>query len=363
MPASLYLPVYLVIIGVLCFGQALILNTSTGHILQEKRNGTLFGWLLCIFLVIWLGTRPVSGVFVDMKTYAYFYNNISFEGVPVISLSKEWFWEFLMWISQKAGLKDESFFVIVEALYIIPVFLAVKRFTPTNVTLGFLFVISSLMFFSFGVNGLRNGTACHLTLWAIALFYSDKYIGGAVVALLAFGIHRSIMLPVACVLAGRYLITDYKYTVYLWFACIVISAVAGSFFTQLISSFSVDDRLANYIAKNPDDTITNPRFRIDFIIYSFPPILLGWYVLVKKKIHDEWYRALCIAYTLCNAFWILIIRVEFTNRFAYLSWFMYPILIAYPLINLPLWKNQDKVTAVILAAYAAYTILMFSVVW
>ncbi len=31
-----------------------------------------------------------------------------------------------------------------------------------------------------------------------------------------------------------------------------------------------------------------------------------------------------------------------SNRFAYLSWFMYPIVIAYPLLKLEIWPDQNK---------------------
>ena len=59
----------------------------------------------------------------------------------------------------------------------------------------------------------------------------------------------------------------------------------------------------------------------------------------------------------------MVIRSSYSNRFAYLSWFIYPIVIAYPLINLPVWEDQDRKTGLILLAYVSFTVFMMAVVW
>ena len=59
----------------------------------------------------------------------------------------------------------------------------------------------------------------------------------------------------------------------------------------------------------------------------------------------------------------MVIRSAFSNRFAYLSWFMYPTVVAYPLIYLPLWEDQDRKTGWILLGYCAFTAFMWFVVW
>ena len=66
---------------------------------------------------------------------------------------------------------------------------------------------------------------------------------------------------------------------------------------------------------------------------------------------------------LCNAFWIMVIRSAFSNRFAYLSWFIYPIVIAYPLVNLRVWDDQDRKTGWILLSYVGFTAVMIAFVW
>jgi surface polysaccharide O-acyltransferase-like enzyme len=59
-----------------------------------------------------------------------------------------------------------------------------------------------------------------------------------------------------------------------------------------------------------------------------------------------------------NAFWILVIRANFSNRFAYLSWFMMALVIIYPLLKKEMIKNQYKVLAKVMLIYFAFTFLM-----
>ena len=54
----------------------------------------------------------------------------------------------------------------------------------------------------------------------------------------------------------------------------------------------------------------------------------------------------------------MVIRSEQSNRFAYLSWFIYPLVIAYPLLRMNLWDDQDRKLAIILFLYSGFTFFM-----
>ena len=71
------------------------------------------------------------------------------------------------------------------------------------------------------------------------------------------------------------------------------------------------------------------------------------------------FNTIAIVYLLSNAFWIMVIRASFSNRFAYLSWFIYPLVLAYGVIRLHIWKDQDRKAAIILLGHAGFTILMY----
>ena len=89
------------------------------------------------------------------------------------------------------------------------------------------------------------------------------------------------------------------------------------------------------------------------------PILLGYYVVIKRGISNRTYLILLNTYTLANAFWVMVIRANFSNRFAYLSWFMFPIVLAYPLFKFNIWGiHQGKKASMIMLAHVAFTWFM-----
>lgn len=113
---------------------------------------------------------------------------------------------------------------------------------------------------------------------------------------------------------------------------------------------------------SPNILAENPKagsFRFDFLLYSAMPVLMFWYVTVKRNFKDRTYNLIAITYILANSFWVIIIRASQSNRFAYLSWFIYPLVIAYPLLHFNIWKNQDQKAAIILLLYAGFTFTMF----
>ena len=121
-----------------------------------------------------------------------------------------------------------------------------------------------------------------------------------------------------------------------------------------MSSYSVD-------AEEMQDQFNKTGFRWDFLLYSAFPVAMIWYVTRFRRFTDKAYTLFANVYLFCNAFWIMVIRSSFSNRFAYLSWFIYPVVMAMPLLRMNLWKDQDRKTAIILFFYGAFTFFMFFV--
>lgn len=363
MDGSLYHPLFLCFISISCVWMSIRYLSSPDYSLQEETNGVLWVSIISVVLSFWIGFRPISVHFGDTGAYAseYVQTEISF---VAMNWQSEWIWQWLMMLCKSLGLKVSGFFTVVALGYILSALWAVKRFMPSNPMLGMLFVWASLMFFTFSTNGLRNGLACHLILLALSFLLADKYVPSIALCLTAFGIHRSTMLPIAAIVAGLFVIKDIKYALYFWVASIFISLVAGGAVTNFFTSLGFDDRMSSYATDDSyTDLFSHTGFRWDFLLYSTMPVLLVWYVAVKRNIQDNWYHVIGVTYCLCNAFWIMVIRSSFSNRFAYLSWFLYPIVIAYPLINMPIWNDQDRKTGQILLAYCSFTLFMETVVW
>ncbi len=330
---------------------------------QEQGSSVLIPFLIGLGIAFWIGLRPISGAFGDTINYALDYSKMNVHQISM-DWSGEWVWQWLMNGCKAAGFSVHVFFTIIALGYVLSACWAVKRLMPSDPMLGMLFILVSLMFFTFATNGLRNGLACHLVLLAFSFLLDDKWVLGIVFSLLAFGIHRSVMLPIAALLLGIFLLKNIRFVLVLWVGAIFLSLLLGDTATTLFSFLSFDDRMTQYTQTLTDlSEFSRVGFRWDFLLYSAFPVLMIWYVCIHIGITDKWFNALSVAYCICNAFWIMVIRSAFSNRFAYLSWFIYPIIIAYPLINLPLRESQDRFAGWVLLAYATFTVFMWFVFW
>ena len=150
-----------------------------------------------------------------------------------------------------------------------------------------------------------------------------------------------------------------------WLGAILVSLAFGDIIVNIISLVNYDERLATVALKGEDveelwGELLENRFRWDFLLYSSMPVILGWYVLFIRKVYNNTYLILLGTYMYANAFWILVIRDLFSNRYAYLSWFIYPIVLAYPLFNWPVFeKNHSQKVAWNLMAHFGFTTIMW----
>ena len=243
---------------------------------------------------------------------------------------------------------------------------AIRILIPHKPIITLILFCGSLMFFSFATNGLRNGLACHVTLLVFVLYFKEQRILAAVIAFLAYSIHHSVGIPLAGFICSLFIYKRPHWSIIIWGLSIVASLLLGNSLTGFIEQFSVDERLQGYTNLEQGGEgvqFSSYGFRWDFLAYSAMPIVLGYYTILKKRITDNWYSVLFSTYCLANAFWVIFIRAAFSNRFAYLSWFMYPIVVAYPLFFFKLWNDQDKKVGQIILAYVGFTAVMQFLYW
>lgn len=159
------------------------------------------------------------------------------------------------------------------------------------------------------------------------------------------------------VICSLFFIKRLKVAFWIWILCILLSLVSGNFFINLFSAFGFDDRMGRY-ATDSLAQFAHSGFRWDFLLYSAMPVLLAWYI-DRRGVLDNTFTFLANTYILANSIWILICRIPFSNRFAYLSWFLYGLVLAYAVIRMPIWKDQDKRAGWILLGHSFFTIFMF----
>lgn len=359
-----YHPVYLLIILVFCIIIAFQYLGSNTFEKQEEQENIFIPIVLCAFLTFWLGFRNVySSSFGDTVNYRRIYENTP----PIINWNitdGEGLWELMLSWFKAMRYHVSYFFTFINFLYFFTALWAVKLFFPKKPLLGLIVILSSLMCYSFGVNGIRNGLACHIMLLSIAFLLKDKYVLGAAFSFAAFFIHKSTIIPIMSLPMALWIIKKPQTAVYLWLGSIVVSLLIGNAAIDFFASLDFDKRMEDYGRANATRFgFSSTGFRWDFLLYSALPILLWWYVAVKRNIQDNWYNALGVIYCLSNSVWILVIRASFSNRFAYLSWFMYPIFLMYPFLYMPVWNDQDKRIGYVVLGNVAFTIFMEIMVW
>lgn len=362
--AHLYQQVHLAIVTIWTLLVFIKINGYGASKMITRKGNIPFMMIYALLFTIIVGLRQVSFVFGDTINYAEIYSSLQSTGF-LINDGGDWLFDRLMLFCSQL-MDVNGFFLIVEVVYIVPVVWACIRLTKNNADFVMLFCLGAFSFFSYGVNGIRNGMACSLVILALSFIQGGikNKLFTLLLCFLAVSFHKSTALPVLCLWAA-YLIKNPRGMFYFWALSIFVSLAAGNTVADLFASLGFDDRFDAYVNQDDEDIIaqfTQLGFRWDFLLYSVVPIALGWYIIFKKKIADKAYLTLLGTYIYSNAFWIIVIRSSFSNRFAYLSWFLYPIVLAYPFVKLPVWRNkQGKYAGLFLVGHLAFTLMMFAI--
>ena len=330
--------------------------------LLKRNNYSKAIILFMVFMILFIGFRS-SGVGGDTGSYMNKYQKMM-DGLyePGESVKDRLFQSFQYMCSQMMSVS--LFFLIVACLYITPIYIACKRIIRNNATYLLLAAMGAFSFFSYGVNGIRNGLATSLVFLALSYISGNikSKLWCAILCFIAINCHGSALLPVIAMLIA-FLIRYPKLMFCVWGGSVLVSLVVGQSVGNIFMTLGLDQRMAHYMTLDntaeTESAIAAAGFRWDFLIYSFMPILMGWYCIFKKKICDSNYHLLLGTYIYSNAVWVVLIRIPYSNRFAYLSWFLYAIVLTYPLFKFHIWRNQGRKVAMILMAHVSFTFLMF----
>lgn len=373
--ASYYFFVYWFVVMLITFSKYYNTRLLKGYSVINQKDYYIPLIIFSVFYILFFGLRPVSYAFGDTTIYADGYKVMQSYGVYSMTFQKDgsvdvsesvgsdWLFYSVMFLCAKV-MSVNFFFLIVMYFYITMMFWGCRNLDYKHGATLMLFCIGAFSFYGYSVNGIRNGVACSFVILALARFCKGEKLWPAILSFAAIGCHKSAALPVVCMLFTYY-VNRPKYLYIVWIGSIILSLAVGEYLSNMLTLLGFDDRLAENLQSGADVADSwgvemESRFRWDFLLYSSVPIILGWYTIFKRKIYNNTYLLLLGTYMYANAFWVILIRSLFSNRFAYLSWFLYPIVLAYPLLNFPVFKTQhSKKTAwVLLAHFMLTTILL-----
>ena len=353
-PASLYLYIYLLIVTLMTF-YAMSLYNKWGKQLDTKKTSQTVAFILLLFVIGFIGTRPVDGkYFVDMRNYSESYEMLFgerfwFEWDTNNLIFDNWF----CWMASKS-VPFTTWILLMSLGYFGLMFVACRKLFRKDVLLSFVVYLGAFSTFSYGTNGMKAGIAASLFLVAIA--YRDKLWISIPIALLTYGFHHSMTLVIGSYLVALF-VKNPKYYFIGWLFCLIIAALHITFFQTLFAGFT-DEGGAGYLLATEGTSEARIGFRPDFILYSAVPVYLGYLLINKYKFKSETYSFLLRLYIMANAMWMLCMYASFNNRIAYLSWFMYPIVLLYPFISREKNQVQGKYFQWVVYGHLGFTLFM-----
>jgi len=352
-----YKEVFFLTSMVICILFVLYYSSSQSCRLLLTKNSNLPTLILVILCILLFGFRQIDG---DAAMYTRGY--MLQESLNVeMGFRSEWFWAWISTMCIKMHLAAWQWIFLIAVGYVSVTYWACKKFLWENSFMAMAFYFCSYSFFSYGVNTLRSGFACAMLLVAFGFWIENKNkVACLILLILAFGTHRSCLLAIFAFCCAVFIIKTPKQAILVWCCSFVISLVVGQMIGNILVGLGFDERVSSYsITTGYVNDTYHSGFRLDFAAYSAAPIFLYWYVAIKKGIRDPKFDTLAITYILSNAIWLQFIRFAFTDRFAYLSWFMLPMVLAYASIRVPIWKDQDRKAAGILALEGLFTFGMY----
>ena len=352
-PAILYHKVYynvLLLVLVLMLIHTLTLEQTTSRSIAAMN---FLGYVLFFLVMVFIGLRPNDSVFTDMPLYSAVFQSYQL-GKPLEITEDKGFLILNEYCAELMGL--EGYYFTVACIYILPLFIATKRWYGKYWPYGFAMITFSISFFAYGTNTIRNGMATSIFMLAIS-FYDRKVVMILLLYLCTF-FHKSLLLPIAAFLAANIFPKPRVYLAF-WIACIFLSLMFSGYWESLFANLGFGDERTSYLTTKADPKeFRSVGFRWDFLLYSSMGVISGWYFIFKRKFEDKFYNIFYSTYLIANGFWILVIRANFSDRFSYLSWFMLGSVIIYPICIETLTRRQNRVASGIMFGYFAFTYLV-----
>lgn len=355
MSPLIYSTLYLFIVSVLTIFVGWGYAKRQNYIVNSTPSINLTGgWIVAIFMTLFIGLRPVHKVFVDMVNYrevydAYLYNDFSFE----LWRENILFDNLFLYLSANA-FDITVFFFLIAVIYFVGTYIAMIKMFKNDALYAYLAFLAAFSTFSYGTNGIKAGAAA--TLFILALAYNRKIIISILLLAASLGFHHSMILPIGAYICCYFYRNSRAYLIF-WILSLIIAALHISYFQNLLGGMA-DERGATEYLSELSDWGGKTGFRLDFILYSAVPIAVGYYALIIKKLQSKEYKLIYNIYVFTNAVWMLCMYANFTNRIAYLSWFLYPIVLVYPFFKEEFIPRQYITLNKVVAFQLIFTLAM-----
>lgn len=318
-----------------------------------------FNLLIIIFAILCMAYLPVppeGGA--DRARYARDIMDASSPTATLPYMGRETLFYAYQFFSAKI-MKYQGWFILTATIYVGNYYWAARRLSKDYAFVLLLMMLCYFQFYSYGTNTIRAGLASSFVLLGITFVQRPVVM----IALLAIAscIHTSMLIPIAAI-ACAYYYRNSKVYLLIWIAAILFSYFVGTSFEAYVSDLAQDSRGSKYLMVDASQTRYKVGFRWDFLSYSALPVIVGYYYIFMHGFRSNIYALLYNTYLLANAFWVLVIRANYTDRFAFLSWFMMPVILVYPLVTKQLYRDitvQRRELLLLISIQASFFFLIY----
>lgn len=315
---------YEVLWVVLLFQTLISFCQHTALYLKIHTWNNIFSIILIVYASFYLGTRDAI-IGPDTGTYIEYYNNLttSFDfwnhGEPIFY--------FLMALFAH-HFPVEYFFTFCAFVYIVGAYICMKRFFSSSAIYGLLLFFISPFFFLYGINGIRNGFAASLFL--LSFYWLDRDNRKMYILMIMASLCHYSMFIVLFVFILCKCVKSTTILLCIWGGVLLLYLIGIRYSPFLGELWGESGRAEGYLMMKADDSVTSLR---DFFVYGASPIFLSLYYVYVKKYKDTVYILLLNMYIILNILYIWVLDIQFAVRFSYLSGFLMPIVLIYPLIK------------------------------
>lgn len=324
----------------------IVYSLLPGKIRRFPNTTAFWSVVLMIVLVYAIGEFPPELSF-DKEAYTRIYFGTLNYGINYGSRDYGWI-AYNILCGKIFGNNVDLFFLVTSIIYVGAYYLLAIKLFRKNV-IGYFFVMCTgcIGFSAYGTNTIRAGFALAFLLLCLTL--SQKRWLQVVLAIIALFIHKSMIIPLAAYIAAKN-VKITKLVFVIWGFCLILSALNFDLSPLFESVGFVDERIEDYANSiNSLEGEYKKGFRFDFLFYSIVPIFIFLYYILEKKINDKFYILVLKTYLLSNAVWLLAIRMSRSDRLAYLSWFLIPILTLYPVLKYPnMFRNPLRLVLIVM---------------
>jgi hypothetical protein len=300
---------------------------------KDKTNRKLSKVIL-FFLIFYCGLRPLT-VGSDTKMYSNIFESSS-NVMTNDSLQISYQTTFLFFnIVKTISLITSNyvvFFLIISSIFNLILYWLIKRYNPNYLNSILFMYAFSFFYYTFSINGIRNGLSYVILLAGIMLFLENKKTVAFFLFLISFSIHASSLIVFFCFILCFYFI-KIRISIFIWVTSLTIALFNIDLFKLIINIlFETDiELILHKISFYENYNEYKTGFRIDFIIFGLFWGSLFLYKIKTTLFNNTIYKSLVSTFLLLNCLQFLIFQMPFNDRIGILSWFLIPVLTFYPL--------------------------------